>query len=197
MQTMNKVRALHMKEAIIILCLVLWCINAAAASWHAGVDEWGRRAATGALCSRSCQDICLYAPCGWFHAGPSYLCVSVCLCRTVLLHNTHILHLPSSHSSSDRRIQYCQHPQQAKKGRVNVWWIRVFASQSAVRSTLDTKPKVRMSEIKEDWDRHTKLKVVCGVCSLSFCSKLDIVYEMKKQTRFSVWFTQVGVWVWE
>lgn len=30
MQTMNKVRALHMKEAILILCLVLWCGNAAA-----------------------------------------------------------------------------------------------------------------------------------------------------------------------
>lgn len=40
-----------------------------------------------------------------------------------------------------------------------------------------------MSEIKEDWDRHTKPKVVCGVCSLSFCSKLDIVYEMKQQTN--------------
>lgn len=62
----------------------------------------------------------LYSPCGRFPAGPSSLCVSVCLFRTVLLHNTHTLHLPSLHSSSDLRIQYCQRPQEAKKGRVRM-----------------------------------------------------------------------------
>lgn len=119
MQMMNKVRDLHMKEAIIIIpCLMFWCVKAAAVSWHTsrGVDEWGWRAATGALCSCSCKDICLYSPHGWFHEGPSYLCVLASLCRTVLLHNTHILHLPSSHSNCDLNIQYCQRPHKAKKG---------------------------------------------------------------------------------
>lgn len=118
MQMMNKVKDLHMMEGIIIPCVISWCVRAAAVRRHTpgGVDEQQ-------------QVLCVHVPAGTsayippserFHTGHSYLCAVACICRTMLLHNTHTLtlYLPSSHSNSDLKSQYRLRPPQGKKGMV-------------------------------------------------------------------------------
>lgn len=117
MQMMNKVKDLHMMEAIIVPCVISWCVRAAAVWKHTpgGVDE-------------EQQVLCVHVPAGtsaYIHPyftqapptsvhSPAY--AEQC-CYTTHIH-TLTLYLPSSHSSSDLNSQHRPRPLQAKKGMV-------------------------------------------------------------------------------
>jgi len=131
-----------MKEAmVLILCLMFWCVKAAAVSWHApgGVDEslsW----TVSRL--RSCNRcfVFTFLP-GHLLIQPPASDIMMALLPQCTRHSeqycythtrahthhahAHTLHLPSSHSISDLNKQSRQRPQKAEKGSKNMLDLQV------------------------------------------------------------------------